>query len=109
MKTSLLSMPNKNTSDWQYHPCLALHPHEENSSHIKDQEKEVDSDMVREYNRAVFEAEIEDERRMKNFPTFHGFAYSGESSDNDDPNEAYYYADSDREPKNWLAASHKTT
>jgi len=94
-------MPNKNASDWQYHPCLALHPHEENSSHIKDQEKEVDSDMVRECNRAVFEAEIEDERKMKNFPTFHGFAYSGESSDDDDPNEAYYYADSDREPKNW--------
>jgi len=79
------------------------------------------------YKSITITAEIEDERRMKNFPTFHGFAYSGESSDNDDPNEAYYYAggfttqlfiyskqfqastseshliiaDSDREPKNW--------
>ena len=74
--------------------------------------------MVRECNRAVYEGqvhffpssrnklyfflhsciliyscinttvEIEDERRMKNLPTFHGFTYSGETSDEDDPNEA---------------------
>ena len=75
------------------------------------------------YRSITITAEIEDERRMKNFP----LAYSGESSDDDDPNEAYYYAggfttqlfiyskqfqastseshliiaDSDREPKNW--------
>ena len=79
------------------------------------------------YRSITITAEMEDERRMNNFPTFHGFAYSGESSDDDDPNEAYYYAggfttqlfiyskqfqastseshliiaDSDREPKNW--------
>jgi len=29
---------------------------------------------------------------MNNPPTFHGFAYSGETSDDDDPNDAYYYA-----------------
>jgi len=37
-------------------------------------------------------AEIEDERKMNNPPTFHGFAYSRETSDDDDPNDAYYYA-----------------
>jgi len=56
--------------------------------------------VVRECNRAVFEAEIEDEKK-NNPPTFNGFTYSDETSDDDDPNEAYYYADSDREPKNW--------
>ena len=29
---------------------------------------------------------------MKDVPTFHGFTYSAETSDDDDPNEAYYYA-----------------
>ncbi|KAG2585623.1 hypothetical protein PVAP13_6KG402801 [Panicum virgatum] len=48
--------------------------------------------MVRQCDRAIFEAEIEDERKMNNPPTFHGFAYSGETSDDDDPNDAYYYA-----------------
>ena len=37
-------------------------------------------------------AEIEDERKMNNPPTFHGYAYSRETSDDDDPNDAYYYA-----------------
>ena len=37
-------------------------------------------------------AEIENERKMNNPPTFHGFAYSGETSDDDNPNDAYYYA-----------------
>jgi len=73
-------------------------------------------------------AEIEDEKK-NNPPTFNGFTYSDETSDDDDPNEAHYYAgklaadqfsffinvevlpeltpvyqknsDSDREPKNW--------
>jgi len=48
--------------------------------------------MVRQCDRAIFEAEIEDERKMNNPPTFHGFAYSGETSDDDNPNDAYYYA-----------------
>ncbi|XP_039832293.1 uncharacterized protein LOC120692964 isoform X3 [Panicum virgatum] len=62
-----------------------------NSIPNTDPEKDLGSDMVRECNRAVYEAEIEDERRMKNIPTFHGFTYSGESSDDEYPNEAYYY------------------
>ena len=37
-------------------------------------------------------AELEDERRMNNPLNFHGFAYSEETSDEDDPNDAYYYA-----------------
>ena len=37
-------------------------------------------------------AELEDERRMNNPLTFHGFAYSEKTSDEDDPNDAYYYA-----------------
>ena len=37
-------------------------------------------------------AEIEDEGKINNPPTFHGFAYSGETSDDDEPNDAYYYA-----------------
>ena len=36
--------------------------------------------------------EVEDERRINNPPTFHGFTYSGETSDEDDPNDVYYYA-----------------
>ena len=37
-------------------------------------------------------AKIEDQWRMNNPPTFHGFAYSRETSDDDDPNDAYFYA-----------------
>jgi len=48
--------------------------------------------MVRQCDRAIFEAQVEDERRNNNPPTFHGFAYSGEASDEDDPNDTYYYA-----------------
>jgi len=29
---------------------------------------------------------------MNNPPTFNGFTYSGETSDDEDPNDAYYYA-----------------
>lgn len=36
--------------------------------------------------------EIEDERKRNNPPTFNGFTYSGETSDEDDPNKGYYYA-----------------
>jgi len=37
---------------------------------------------------------------MNNPSVVNGFTYSGETSDDDDdPNEAYYYADPDREPK----------
>jgi len=49
--------------------------------------------MVRQCDRAIFEAQVEDERRNNNPPTFHGFAYSGEASDEDDPNDTYYYAE----------------
>jgi len=48
--------------------------------------------MVRQCDRAIFEAQVEDERRNNNPPTFHGFAYSGEASDEDDLNDTYYYA-----------------
>jgi len=38
---------------------------------------------------------------MNNPSVVNGFTYSGETSDDDDdPNEAYYYAGPDREPKN---------
>ena len=37
-------------------------------------------------------AEIEDERKVNNPPTFNGYTYSGETSDDEDPNDAYYYA-----------------
>ncbi|KAG2586680.1 hypothetical protein PVAP13_5NG065881 [Panicum virgatum] len=46
----------------------------------KDNEENIDSEMLREADKEIFE---------------------GESSDYDDPNDAYYYPDSDREPKNW--------
>ncbi|KAG2602516.1 hypothetical protein PVAP13_5KG694433 [Panicum virgatum] len=59
---------------------------------IKKREQQEDSDMVRQCDRAIFEAQVEDERRNNNPPTFHGFAYSGETSDEEDLNDTYYYA-----------------
>ena len=36
-------------------------------------------------------AEIEAEKQLNNPPYYNGASYSGESSDYDDPNDAYYY------------------
>jgi len=43
--------------------------------------------------------ETEDGRKVNDPPTFNGYTYSGETSDDEDPNDAYYYADSDREQR----------
>ncbi|RLN03123.1 hypothetical protein C2845_PM13G01760 [Panicum miliaceum] len=57
--------------------------------------------MLKKCSRDIFEAEIEDEKMRNNLPTFDGLTYSSGTSDDDDPNAAYYYPDSDREPMGW--------
>jgi len=101
MQTSLLTIPRRYSSDWHQPPHFDIQPICNNPSQTEEREQQEDSDMVRQCDRAIFEAELEDERRMNNPLTFHGFAYSEKTLDEDDPNDAYYYADSDREPKNW--------
>jgi hypothetical protein len=47
-------------------------------------------------------AELEDERRLNVVPRFGGASYSGESSDSDDPNDAYYYPGNEKIMKYYL-------
>ena len=78
MKTSLLSVQKKNSSDWIPPASLNVHSHNENSSHtiitplqqltipktlfitlsFQIQKKDLGSDMVRECNRAVYEGQL---------------------------------------------------
>ncbi|RLN24146.1 hypothetical protein C2845_PM07G21730 [Panicum miliaceum] len=60
---------------------------------VTDHEENIDPDVIKECSRAIFEAELEDERKRNNPYAYNTYTNSSETSDEDDPNQAYYYPD----------------